>query len=175
MPTVELLPITPSLVAALGDADEFRRACGASLGAHVELVRQVVEQNEAHRARTGAPPEWGGFLAVAAAPDGTSAAPPVVGTCAFVGEPDDERRVEIAYFTFPAFERRGYGAAMAGALLARAAASGAVRRVLAFTLPEPGASTRILERHGFARTGTAVDPDAGTVWRWERPVHTAAP
>ena len=175
MPTVTLLPITPPLVAALGDADEFRRVCGASLGAHVELVRQVVEQNEAHRARTGAPPEWAGFLAVAVEPDETSAAPPVVGTCAFVGAPDAERRVEIAYFTFPAFERRGYGAAMAGALLTRAAASRAVDGVRAFTLPQPGASTRILERHGFQRTGTDVDPEVGTVWRWERAVGVPTP
>jgi RimJ/RimL family protein N-acetyltransferase len=57
---------------------------------------------------------------------------------------------------------------MAGALVARAAASGAVRLIYAHTLPEPNASTRILVRHGFTQTGMAEDPDAGPVWRWER-------
>ncbi len=159
---MRLVPITAPLVDALSDADRFSRLTGARPGAQADLVRDVVAQNEAHRARTGAPPEWGGYLAI----DGDRGE--IVGSCAFVGMPDADGRVEIAYFTFPAHEGRGYGARMAGLLLERAAASGVVRTVVAHTLPAENASTRILARHGFTRVGTAEDPDEGTVWRWER-------
>ena len=77
--------------------------------------------------------------------------------------------VEIAYFTFPEFERLGYGGAMADALVRQAIGSGAVRVVHAHTLPEPNASTRILTRLGFTCTGTVIDdPADGPVWHWER-------
>ena len=36
------------------------------------------------------------------------------------------------------------------------------------TLPEPNASTRILEKTGFKRAGETIDPESGPVWRWER-------
>lgn len=166
---MRLLPITTALVDALTDGARFVRLAGAHLGEQADLVREMVAHSETHRLRTGAPPEWGGHLAI------DDARGEIVGTCAFVGLPDAEGRVEIAYFTFPAHEGRGYGASMAGALIERAAASGAVRTLVAHTLPTENASTRILVRHGFTRTGTAEDADAGTVWRWERPVGRGAP
>jgi RimJ/RimL family protein N-acetyltransferase len=49
--------------------------------------------------------------------------------------------------------------------LARESASGI--RVTAQTLPEANASTRILEKLGFSRAGTAFDADVGVVWAWE--------
>jgi len=36
----------------------------------------------------------------------------------------------------------------------------------AFTLPEPNASARIVERLGFRLAGLAHDKDAGEVWEW---------
>lgn len=162
MKTVHLLPITPALVDALRTPLAFERAYRLQLGVYLDLVCEVVAQNEALRQKTGAPPEWGGHLAIDA---GTRA---VVGTCAYKGAPDAEAGVEIAYFTFPDFERQGFGTAMAAALLEQAKASGAVRVVRAHTLPAPNASTRILERHGFAQTEAVLDPDDGPVWRWVR-------
>jgi RimJ/RimL family protein N-acetyltransferase len=166
---LRLLAIAPTVVDTLADPDTFAERTGAALGEVAGLVADVVAQNEAHRATTGAPPEWGGYLAI------DEARRQVVGTCAFTGAPDARGEVEIAYFTFPPFEGQGYGAAMAGALVARAAASGAVRLVYAHTLPEPNASTRILARHGFTQTGMAEDPDVGLVWRWERALDGDAP
>jgi ribosomal-protein-alanine N-acetyltransferase len=165
MPDIRLVTITPDLARDL--ADDAR--AGDPPDDHAALVREVVAGNEAFRERLGAPPEWVGHLAA----DATTGV--VVGTCAFKGPPVDGV-VEIAYFTFPAFEGRGYGGAMAGALVARAAAAGEVRTVRAHTLPEPNASTRILERLGFAHLGTVEDPEDGPVWRWERPSRaTTAP
>jgi RimJ/RimL family protein N-acetyltransferase len=57
---------------------------------------------------------------------------------------------------------------MAQGLVERAIAAPEVHRIRAHTLPEPNASTRILEKLGFLKSGDAMDPDAGPVWRWER-------
>jgi len=164
MKTVHLLPITPALMDALRTPLTCERIYRLQLGAHQDLVREVVAQNERMRQETGAPPEWGGHLAVARETRN------VVGTCAYKSAPDAEAGVEIAYFTFPEFERQGYGTAMAAALLEQAMLSGVVRVVRAHTLPAPNASTRILERHGFTQAETVVDPDDGPVWRWVRPM-----
>lgn len=92
----------------------------------------------------------------------------IVGTCGFKAPPDADGVVEIAYFTFPAFEGQGYASAMAEGLMHHAAGAAAVRRVRAHTLPEGNASTRILEKLGFELIGQVIDPEDGPVWRWER-------
>jgi ribosomal-protein-alanine N-acetyltransferase len=169
MPTIHLHPITPALQEALDTPDAFEARYDARLGDRLELLREIVAQSAAYRARAGMAPEWSGHLAV----DGETRA--VVGTCGYKSAPRPDGGVEIAYFTFPAFERRGYGGAMAGALVAQAAASGAVRVVHAHTLPETNASARILTRLGFRCTGTVIDdPDDGPVWHWELPVERGA-
>jgi [ribosomal protein S5]-alanine N-acetyltransferase len=88
-----------------------------------------------------------------------------VGGGAFVGPPRDGR-VEIAYFTAPELEGRGYATCTAANLctIARGARSDIV--ITAFTLPETNASTAILTKLGLKYFGKAVDPDAGEVWEW---------
>jgi RimJ/RimL family protein N-acetyltransferase len=92
----------------------------------------------------------------------------VVGSCAFKGAPTDGGTVEIAYFTYPGFEGRGYATGMAGKLIELASASPEVRRVVAHTLPEANASTRVLERVGMTFVGEVIDPEDGRVWRWQK-------
>jgi RimJ/RimL family protein N-acetyltransferase len=133
-----------------------------TIGAEPDLPRAVGQQTVALLERTGTTTPWGGYLAV----DRAQAI--IVGTCAFKAPPDSEGVVEIAYFTFPLFERRGYASAMALALVERAESVVEVRRVRAHTLPERNASTRILENLGFQRVGEVVDPEDGPVWRWDR-------
>jgi ribosomal-protein-alanine N-acetyltransferase len=41
--------------------------------------------------------------------------------------------------------------------------------VTAHTLAEDNPSTAVLRKSGFVRTATIDDPDAGAIWRWERP------
>lgn len=91
-----------------------------------------------------------------------------VGAGAFKRPPRDGR-VEIAYFTFPAWEGRGVATATAGALLRLARAVVPAPQITARTLRRPSASTRILERLGFANVGTVEDPDDGPVWEWVAP------
>lgn len=157
---VTLVPIDRRLAEALEDGPEaFARRMGPRLGAVADLAADAVRRTLAMPG--AAPPRWGGFLVM----DARTAA--VVGTCAFKGAPDAVGTVEIAYFTFPPFEGQGYAAEMAAILLARAQEAPEVRRVIAHTLPERNASTRILEKIGLRHTGTVNDPRDGAVWRWE--------
>jgi len=90
-----------------------------------------------------------------------------IGTCGFKGSPDAHGAVEIAYFTFPDNERRGYATEMARALIDIARRSGVVRKVVAHTHVERGASVRVLEKTGMQRCGAATDSEQGVAWRWE--------
>jgi RimJ/RimL family protein N-acetyltransferase len=132
------------------------------LGVEPDLLRSVGQQTAALLHRTGATPPWTGYLAVDRSQD------IIIGTCSFTAPPDAEGIVEIAYFTFPPFEGRGYATAMAAALVELAEGGTAIRKVRAHTLPERNASTRVLQKLGFDQIGEAIDPEVGRVWRWER-------
>ena len=152
--TLRLVPLVAGGdLAAL--AERLAPGFGGDKAAPLATLEQTVAMLEAHpRAEP-----WGAYLACL-----EEAA---VGTCAFKAAPDEEGAVEIAYFTFPAFERRGHATAMAGALTDMAFDAGA-ETVVAHTLPEENASTRALRRTGFAFARDVVDPEDGPVWRWER-------
>lgn len=90
----------------------------------------------------------------------------VIGTCGFTGPPKSDE-VEIAYFCFPAFQGRGLATLMATALvLIHRAAAPRDCRLIAYTLPEPGASTRILGKLGFVCLGDIIHPEDGRIWKW---------
>lgn len=88
-----------------------------------------------------------------------------VGGGAFVGAPRDGV-VEIAYFTLPGFEGRGFAYSTATQLCQIARTTLPDVTLSAFTLPELNASSRILAKLGFLQFGTAHDDDAGEVWEW---------
>lgn len=90
----------------------------------------------------------------------------LVGTCAFKSAPIDGE-VEIAYFTFPEHEGQGVATRMAQLLVNLASENGVVR-TKAQTLPEPNASTRILEKLGFVFAGSVNHPEDGEVWEWHK-------
>jgi [ribosomal protein S5]-alanine N-acetyltransferase len=88
-----------------------------------------------------------------------------VGTCGFKSPPSDGS-VEIAYFTFPEYERRGHASEMARQLLELVRCHAPTMAVAAHTLPEENASTAILRRLGFQFIGEARDEEDGAVWAW---------
>jgi RimJ/RimL family protein N-acetyltransferase len=90
----------------------------------------------------------------------------LVGWGGFKGPPDADATVEIGYSIAPAWRERGVATAAVRELLREAWAAPEVRRVAAHTLPEPGASVRVLEKTGFARDGENLDGDVGVVWRF---------
>ena len=93
----------------------------------------------------------------------------VAGNAAFVGPPNENGEVEIAYGIVPAFEGRGYATQVARALTEFALADDRVTCVYAHTLPEDNASTRVLKKNGFTFAGEVQHPEDGLIWRWERP------
>jgi RimJ/RimL family protein N-acetyltransferase len=122
-----------------------------------EVARSVGEASVGVYRKTGFVRPWVGYLAEK---DGR-----VVGTCAFKSPPQGGR-VEIAYFTFPEHEGKGVATRMARRLVQIARDADQAVAVFAQTLPQENASTAVLRKLGFTRTGTAHDDEAGEVWEW---------
>ena len=161
--TVELLALAAAEWQALGaDPAGFAAARGLAVGEHAEILRELGPGTAAFLERLGGGPRWGSYLATD--PERRM----VIGVCAYKSPPDADGAVEIAYYTFPSHEGRGYATAMAARLTALAGAVPPARTVRAHTLPERNASARIMEKLGFAHLGEVVDPEDGPVWRWER-------
>lgn len=173
MGDIQLIRLDPAIEQAFAGDEEFMEAL-----AHDNWTR-VAELVHGRVGRTLVPVpvsvnelQWGGYFVV------DEETREVIGSCAFKAPPSDDGTVEIAYFTYPTFERRGYATAMARKLIELASRSADVRRIVAHTLPEANASTRVLERAGMMFVGEVVDSEDGRVWRWELPTearHGAAP
>ena len=157
---LRLLNITPEIAKLSSDAKAFERSQGAGFGNQTDTIRGIIEANESFRSRNGARSVWGGYLAIDVDKKR------VVGSCAFKGEPIDGV-VEIAYFTLPPFEGKGYASAMVAELIRLCQPTPAVRRITANTMPEESAVTGVLRKNGFIKTGEYNDPEDGLVWRWE--------
>ncbi len=119
-----------------------RQACGAM----ADLYR-----------RLGFQPPWLGFVSTDRGR--------VVGGCAFVGPPADNR-VEIAYYTAPDHQGKGYATAAAQCLVAIARDAAPGIQLTAKTEPRRNPSTRILTGLGFAHVGSTVDDEIGEAWLW---------
>ncbi len=128
-----------------GQSEQLRQACEGTAGLYQEI---------------GFVPPWIGYVAVS---DGRA-----VGGGAFVGAPDDGR-VEIAYYTLTGLEGQGHASATARALVELAQREDPALVVIAKTLPENNASTRILHHLGFIQNGIVQDEDVGDAWLWELP------
>ena len=90
----------------------------------------------------------------------------LVGNAGFKGRPIDNK-VEIAYGTFPAFQRKGIGSLICQKLVHVATLTDPTVRITARTLPVENYSTRILKKNGFTWQGVVIDIDDGEVWEWE--------
>jgi ribosomal-protein-alanine N-acetyltransferase len=162
-----LLPAAPEHLLALIDRSErFQQLVGLRLadGLHGFYASSDVSPKwlAALRASTGPDPWRHGFFVV------HRESQCVIGSAGFKGPPDSAGMVEIAYGIVPDFQGQGYATEAATALVAHAFASGQVLQARAHTLPESNASTHVLRKCGFEFIGTVVDPEDGSVWRWER-------
>ena len=162
MQPLRLIDLDAELVRVPATGPEaFASRFGAGLGDGAGLIREVADQTLTLYQRVPRDQPWIGYLTV-------GAGEVVVGGCGFTSAPTVDGTVEIAYFTLPPMERRGYGTAMASALIEVARKSGLVRQVIAHTLPEPNASSRILQRVGISWAGEIQHPEDGRIWLWER-------
>jgi ribosomal-protein-alanine N-acetyltransferase len=90
----------------------------------------------------------------------------LVGTCGFTGQPKDGK-VELAYWTFKAFEGTGVASFACRALLDIVRKTESQLTVVAKTAPEHNASTKILEKNGFLFTEVVQDEEIGDSWLWK--------
>jgi RimJ/RimL family protein N-acetyltransferase len=161
MARVQLVRLDPALEATLANDATYQQAMVQGDWALVaNRVHHLVGRTIRTHAASVDELAWSGYFAV------DEETREVVGSCAFKAPPTQDCIVEIAYFTYPGFEGRGYATAMARRLIESAKRSGAIREVIAHTLPEKNASTRVLEKAGMSFTGEVIDPDDGSVWRW---------
>lgn len=82
-----------------------------------------------------------------------------------IKERDAHGRWDIGYGVAPAREGRGHATAAVAALKDVASAAGACG-LTAETLPDSGASPRVLRRNGFTCTGQFDHPEDGIVDQW---------
>ena len=156
---MQLIPLTRELAGSLVRGDVS--GLSAQNLAEVEAYLRGVAQAYAELYDRVAPsPPWIGYLAE----DESSAN--IVGSCGYKGDCSNGI-VEIAYFSFPGYEGRGFATEMARRLADLAWRHSEVHIVRAHTLPEENASVRLLRRLGFAWLGTFDDPEDGLVWRWD--------
>lgn len=130
-----------------------------------QVAAEVVKATtELYRA-VGYEPPWIGYLAF----ENNIC----VGACGFKSPPRNNR-VEIAYFTFPAYESRGVATRMASELIRLALEKLPSVTVAAQTLPEENASTSVLKKLKFRIVGTIEHPEDGLVWEWQLSATPAA-
>jgi len=122
-----------------------------------DFAHQSCAMSAAWYAKVGYVPPWIGYFAVSAGI--------AVGGGGFKEAPRDGR-VEIAYFTVPEFEGRGFASRTARALVAIARAADPTLIIAAQTLPTENASTAILRNLGFRLDRTIDHPEDGKVWEW---------
>lgn len=89
----------------------------------------------------------------------------VIGDIGFHGPPDADGLIEVGYSVEPDWRRRGIAGEALAALLAWVDREPGVSGVTAGCAPGNAASIRLLEAHGFSRTGAT---DAAGDVRWLR-------
>jgi [ribosomal protein S5]-alanine N-acetyltransferase len=85
----------------------------------------------------------------------------VVGHAGFHGPPDEHGDVEVGFTVLPDYRGQGWAKAALSALLARAEAEPAVRRVLATVAPDNSPSLAVVRAAGFVHVGEQMDPVDG--------------
>jgi ribosomal-protein-alanine N-acetyltransferase len=161
---VLLVPMPAAMVEKLLGDSEYREAMGAEDWARAAgAAQRVIGPTLPVQPYDGDAIHWGSYFTL------NPETRDVLGTCAFKGAPSEAGAVEIAYFTYPEFEGQGYATVMARRLIELARGVTEVRRVIAHTLPQPNASTRVLTKAGMRFVGEVMDPEDGRVWQWDIP------
>lgn len=150
------------LSALITGPSEYQRVFGYKVeDGSIEYPEVLVQSLQQAQAFAGEKHWWLPFLMIHPGHEA------VVGVCGYKGPPDDRGFVEIGYGIAPAYRGQGLVSEAASALAGQALAAPEVAGVLAHTLPEKGASARILTKCGFTYAGDFEDPEEGRLWRWE--------
>ena len=90
----------------------------------------------------------------------------IVGAAGFNGKPENNV-VEISYYTFQEYERKGFASLECKELIKIAKRQDSSIVIFAKTAPEENASTRILKKNGFVYQRVVQDDEIGDAWLWE--------
>lgn len=173
-PRIELIDASSALLeAALDDAQFSALLDGAVIASGwLDFPEALESMRKAYR-DAPSPKPWGVlfFVLNECVADELGAAPcpsrrTMIGWGGYKGAPTDDGAVEFGYAIAPDFQGRGLATLAAQTMIARALETPRVTRVIAHTLMEKNASTRILEKLGFAFDGEIEEPPHGIVWRW---------
>jgi len=92
----------------------------------------------------------------------------LIGSSCYKDIPTKEGIVEIGYEIAPDYRNKGYATEVVNGLILNAYNDKRVKLVIAHTLREENASTKVLIKCGFEKTEEINDPEDGLIWRWER-------
>jgi RimJ/RimL family protein N-acetyltransferase len=122
-----------------------------------DFLRQLIKNTLEYYERIGFVMPWISYLVK----DNNN----YVGICSFKGKPINNS-VEIAYCTRPNYENCGYATKMCKKLIEIAQKENKEIKIIAKTLPEINASTKVLVKNGFINNGIILDADDGEVFEW---------
>ena len=90
----------------------------------------------------------------------------IAGSCGFTGKPKNYK-IEIAYWTFKAFENQGIASFACQQLIEIAQKENPSLIITAKTASEENSSNHILKKQGFSFSGIVQDQEIGDAWLWE--------
>jgi ribosomal-protein-alanine N-acetyltransferase len=170
-PRLDLVPLAPSLVAALvaGDLDRARSLAPFPLDEATFAGDEYV-LGLRHAQLTADPDEEPWLLRAGV----LRATGQVVGKAGFHAPPGPDRTVEIGYRVAPPYRRQGLATEMAVGLLGWAAEQG-VMACVASVRPDNLPSLAIIRALGFERIGEQMDDIDGLEWVFGRQLADALP
>jgi len=91
----------------------------------------------------------------------------LIGSCGYKGGPDSKGMVEIGYEIMKPYRNKGLATELVESLVKNAFSFATVNVIQAHTLGEENASTRVLHKNKFIKTGQIEDARHGQLWKWE--------
>ena len=91
----------------------------------------------------------------------------LIGSGGYKGKPTADGTVEIGYEIALDYRNRGLATEMTKGLIENAFRDERVRLIVAHTLGQDNASTKVLQKCGFKKVEEINNPDDGLIWKWE--------
>ncbi|HRN33156.1 MAG TPA: GNAT family N-acetyltransferase [Saprospiraceae bacterium] len=91
----------------------------------------------------------------------------LIGSCGYKGKPTVEGIIEIGYEIAHQYRNRGLATELAKGLIENAFKNETVKLIIAHTLGQENASTKVLQKCGFTKVEEINDPENGLLWKWQ--------
>ena len=91
----------------------------------------------------------------------------LIGSGGYKGKPTKDGIVELGYEIAHAYRNCGLATEMTKGLIENAFRHRIVNSIIAHTLGQDNASTKVLQKCGFNKVEEINDPDEGLIWKWK--------